>query len=102
MRVTGMQAVSFAPTDADVFIAGLLGAVDVDDGPTDEQLAVLRAFAAHLWRRPGLDLGAVTPLRPHEVADAITAPEERMRFCEMAMTLELVVPLAHPTVTNPS
>jgi len=84
-----MAVVSFAPGDADVFIAGLLGAIDVDDGPTDEQLAVLRAFAAHLWQRPDLDVGAVTPLRPHEVADAVTAPEERLRFCEMAMTLEL-------------
>ena len=29
----------------------LLGAIDVDGGATDEQLAVLQAIVAHLWER---------------------------------------------------
>jgi hypothetical protein len=79
----------FAPGDADVFVAGLLGAVDVDGGPTDEQLAVLRAFVTHLWKRPDLDIDSLTPLRANEVADAVAGEEARLRFCEMLMTLEL-------------
>ena len=63
-----MHAEHFAPHDADVFVAGLLGAIDVDDGPTDEQLAVLQAFATHLWKQPGLSLSMVTPLPSAEVA----------------------------------
>jgi hypothetical protein len=79
----------FAPGDADAFVAGLLGAIDVDGGPTDEQLAVLQAFVTHLWKRPDLDIGTVTPLRAAEVADRVHGDEARLRFCEMVMTLEL-------------
>jgi hypothetical protein len=79
----------FAPGDADTFVPGLLGAIDVDGGPTDEQLAVLRAFVTHLWKRPDLDLGTVTPLGPTDVADRVPDAEARLRFCEMVMTLEL-------------
>jgi hypothetical protein len=84
-----MNANHFAPDDADVFVAGLLGAIDVDDGPTDEQLAVLAAFVTHLWKRPDLDLAALTPLRPAEVAHRLAEDAARLRFCEMVMTLEL-------------
>jgi hypothetical protein len=79
----------FAPEDVDVFVAGLLGAVDVDGGPTDEQLAVLQSFVAHLWKRPDLSLATVTPLRATEVADLLPTDAARLQFCEMVMTLEL-------------
>jgi hypothetical protein len=79
----------FSPGDADVFVPGLLGAIDVDGGPTDEQLAVLRAFVAHLWRRPDLDVDTLTPLTASELADRLFEDEARLRFCEMVMTLEL-------------
>lgn len=52
---------SLRPELADGFVAGLLGSVDVDDGPTDEQLAILRAFVSHLWKRP--DLGRSCRIR---------------------------------------
>jgi len=84
-----MDAERFAPDDTDVFVAGLLGAIDVDGGPTDEQLAVLQAFVTHLWKRPDLRLATVTPLRAAEVADRLLEDEARLRFCEMVMTLEL-------------
>lgn len=84
-----MTTDSFAPGDAEVFVAGLLGAIDVDDGATDEQLSVLRALVVHLWKRPDLDVGDVTPLGTPELADRLPSPEERLRFCEMLMTLEL-------------
>ena len=77
-----MNAERFAPDDVEVFVAGLLGAIDVDDGPTDEQLAVLQAFVTHLWKRPDLDLATVTPLRPAEVADRL--PDGRGAACSSA------------------
>jgi len=79
----------FEPEDADAFAAGLLGAIDVDGGATDEQLAVLGAFVTHLWRRPDLDLDALTPLAPEELPDRIRGDEACVRFCELVMVLEL-------------
>jgi hypothetical protein len=84
-----MTTSGFAPGDAEVFVPGLLGAIDVDGGPTDEQLAVLRAFVTHLWQRPDLDLATVTPLTAAEVAARVSDDEARLRFCEMVMILEL-------------
>ncbi len=84
-----MDAERLAPPDADVFVAGLLGAIDIDGGPADEQLAVLQAFVTHLWKRPDIDLATVVPLRAAEVADRLPADNDRLRFCEMVMTLEL-------------
>src|SRR5438270_11962589 len=68
---------------------GLLGAIDVDTGATDEQLAVLRAVVTHLWERPDLDLGTLTPLDPAGAAAAVTDPHARRRFNEVLVTLEL-------------
>ena len=84
-----MSGVTFATGAPDVFVAGLLGAVDVDGGPTDEQLAVLRAFVTHVWQRPDLDLATLTPLRPERARGPPAGDEARLRFCEMVMVLEL-------------
>src|SRR4051794_3661724 len=67
----------------------LLGAIDVDGGPTNEQLAVLRAVVTYLWERPDLDLTALTPLNASEAAAAITDPHARRRVNELLVTLEL-------------
>lgn len=79
----------FAPGDPEVFVAGLLGAIAVDGGPTDEQRAVLGAFVRHLWQLPDVDLDALTPLSPAEVAARLPEDLGRLRFCEMTMVLEL-------------
>lgn len=84
-----MESDPFAAADADLFAAGLLGAIDVDDGPTDEQLAVLRALVTHLWKRPDLDPDTLAPLGPTELASRLDGDDRRLRFCEMLMTLEL-------------
>jgi hypothetical protein len=68
--------------------AALLGAVDVDDGPTDEQLSVLRSVVSHLWERPDLDAVTMTPLSPGATAAAITDPRTRRRLRELMVTLE--------------
>lgn len=84
-----MRSDAFSADDADTFVAGLLGAIDVDGGPTAEQLAVLRAFATHLWQRPDIDLATLTPRTADEVAEGLPDADRRLRFCELLMTLEL-------------
>lgn len=80
---------SLVPDDLEPLIAGLVGGISADDGPTDEQLAVLGSIAAHLWGRPDLDLNRVSPLSPGEMAAALPRPEARRAFSEVLMTLEL-------------
>jgi len=69
-------------------VRGLLGGIDVDDGPSDEQLLVLDALVRHLWQRDDL-VGHVAPLGPAEVASAVTDPVARRRFHEVLLTLEV-------------
>jgi len=69
-------------------VQGLRGAIDVDPGPTVEQLAVLRAIATHLWGRPDLDPGAVVPAGPEATSAAVTGEAPRRGFHEMLFTLE--------------
>ena len=54
-------------------MGGLVGAVDVDGGPTDEQLAVLDAIVVHLFERDDLELTTVDPLGPEETARRLTS-----------------------------
>jgi len=67
----------------------LLGAIDVESGPTDEQLAVLRAVVAHLWERPDLDPAVLDPLGPEDAAVAVPDGEARRRLGELMVMLEL-------------
>ena len=69
-------------------VAALLGAIDVDGGPTREQLGVLGAITTHLWERPDLDLSSLGKLSPGAAAAAITKPAERRTFHEVLMALE--------------
>jgi hypothetical protein len=78
-----------APESVEPVVGGLLGAIDVDGGPTDEQLAVLRALVTYLWERPDLDLGVVAPLDATAAAAAVTDAGARRRFNEVLVTLEL-------------
>ncbi len=67
----------------------LLGGIDVDDGPTAPQLAVLGTIVAHLWQRPDLDLSTVQPIAPPAAAPAIVDPLVRKRLIQLMVTLEL-------------
>jgi hypothetical protein len=78
-----------ATDDIEAATRALLGAIDVDGGPTDEQLAVLRAVVTHLWERPDLDLSALAPLGASGAAAAVTDPSARRRINELLVTLEL-------------
>jgi hypothetical protein len=67
----------------------LVGAIASDDGPTDEQLAVLRALLVHLWNRPDLLVEQLVPLDPVAAAQAVTDPAARRRLNELMVVLEL-------------
>jgi hypothetical protein len=79
---------SLAPELVEPFVRGLLGGIDVDGGPSDEQLVVLDALVRHLWHRDDL-VGHVGPLGPAEVAEVVVDPVARRRFHEVLLTLEL-------------
>src|SRR4051794_13083040 len=70
-------------------VRGLVGAIDVDGGPTGEQLRVLQAITTHLFERDDLDAAAVVPLGPAETAAALPDGDARRRFAEVLFTLEM-------------
>lgn len=78
-------------------LAALVGAVDVDGGPTREQRMVLGAIAGLVWDRPGFDIDAVTPLGPQEAAATLADPLLRRRFHEIVVILEFC---RHPLTTS--
>lgn len=69
-------------------VGGLLGGIDVDGGPTDEQLKVLGAIITHVWQRADLDLSAVTRLDAQSIADLLVTDDHRTVFHELHVTLE--------------
>jgi hypothetical protein len=80
----------FVPADTvEVATCALLGGIDVDDGPTEQQLTVLGAVVAHLWERPDLDLTTMKPLDPIRASRLISDPYTRRRVNEVLVILEL-------------
>lgn len=77
------------PGQVEPVVGGLLGAIDVDGGPTDEQVRLLRALTTHVWGRPDLDLDTTRPLSPTEVAAAIGGTDAVRRFHYLLVVLEL-------------
>ena len=67
----------------------LVGAIASDDGPTGEQVGVLRALLEHLWNRPDLVVEELEPYEPATAADAITDDAVRRRLNELMVVLEL-------------
>ncbi len=82
------MSLSLSPGAVEPVIAGLLGAIDVDEGPTGEQLAVLGSVASHVWRYQSTDLTQVAPLGPEALVNAVSDPVDRRRFHEVMVMLE--------------
>jgi hypothetical protein len=80
--------ISLDPDLVDATVAGLLGACGVDDGPTQEQLVVLRSITVHLWNRDDLDLSTVSALGPEQTAEVLRSPAARRCFHELLVALE--------------
>jgi hypothetical protein len=72
----------------DPVAGGLLSGIDVDGGPTNEQLKVLRALLTHVWDRPDIDLRQVRHVSPSELAILLEDDEHRTMFHELHMALE--------------
>ncbi len=77
-----------APELVEAVVGGLVGAVDVEDGPSDEQLAVLGAIARHACDRADLDPATMPRLSPDDLATRVTDPATRRRFHELLFTVE--------------
>lgn len=90
------MGIAIEANEIEPVVAGLVGGIEIDGGPTDEQLTVLRAIVTDLWNRSDLDLGEMTPLSPERTAAVLVRHEARLRFCEILMTLELC---RHPQST---
>lgn len=69
-------------------VGGLLGGIDVDTGPTTEQLRVLSAIATHVWERPDLELARAPRIGPEQLADVLVEEDHRNLFHELHLTLE--------------
>jgi hypothetical protein len=65
-----------------------MAGIDVDGGPTEEQLGVLQAIVSHVWNRPDLNLMTVRRIGPNELADLLTDEDHRNAFHELHLTLE--------------
>jgi hypothetical protein len=83
------MTVAVTPELVEPVTRALWGAIAVNDGPTDEQVAVLRAVVVHLWERPDLELDALEPLGPDDTAILVTDANARRRFKELMVLLEL-------------
>ena len=77
-----------SPDLVEPFAGGLMAGIDVDGGPTEEQLGVLQAIVSHVWNRPDLDLMTVRRIEPNELADLVTDEDHRNAFHELHLTLE--------------
>ena len=82
------MSLDLAPGLVAPFVAGLVGACDVDGGPTDEQLDILQAVVVHVWRRVDLDVRRVAALGPDDLAAVVPDLVDRRHFHEMLVTLE--------------
>jgi hypothetical protein len=80
---------SLAPTDADAVTRACLGAISGPDGPTDQQLSILRAIATHLWGVRDVDLSPGAALSAAEAGARITDPVLTRRTRELMVLLEL-------------
>jgi hypothetical protein len=81
------------PDHVEPVVRAMVGAADVDAGPTDEQLSVIGALATTYF---GVDLDPahLDGLGPEETAGAFADPAQRRRVRELIVLVELC---RHPT-----
>ena len=68
---------------------GLCNLVNIEGGPTDEQLRILSVLIVHFLDLKSIDLNFTNTLSAPEVAIAITDHSDRRRFMQLATMLEL-------------
>ena len=72
-----------------VVVRGLRHLINVEGGPTAEQLKLLQTLARHLLGLSPVAIGEDSPLSPLELAARIREPSERRRFLQLAIMLNL-------------
>jgi hypothetical protein len=72
----------------EVATGALLAGIDVDEGPTPEQLGVLRVIVSHVWERPDLRFEGLRRIGPDELAEHLVDEHHRTAFHELHMALE--------------
>ncbi|MFM8861872.1 MAG: hypothetical protein ACKOIA_05365 [Acidimicrobiia bacterium] len=80
---------ALAASDAELVTRACLGAICGPDGPTDEQLMILRALATHLWGLDDPDLSPSAAITSGGAAEGITDERLRRRTRELMVLLEL-------------
>ncbi len=73
---------------AEPAIRAMVGAADVDAGPTEEQLNVIGALASGYYA-VDVDFATIEPLGPWETADAFPDPALRRRVRELLVLVEM-------------
>lgn len=68
---------------------GLFASIDVNGGPTKEQLQLLQALISHLWRQPQLLVEQLIPLDALDLAALLPDASSRNSVHQLQMTLEL-------------
>ena len=68
---------------------GLLGSIEANGGPTEEQRRLLQALISHLWQQPQVHLETLEPLAPEELAALLPDAITRSAVHQLQMTLEL-------------
>ena len=79
---------AFQDVAGEVVVGGLLSGIDVDGGPTHEQLAVLSALGTHYLGCENLNLTSVPRIGPKVLAEALINPSDRRRFHHLHVALE--------------
>ena len=83
------MSVLFQLDTAKAIARGLCNLVDVDGGPTNEQLRVLSVLIVHFLGLTSADLDFTNTLSAAELGVVMTGASERRRFMQLATILEL-------------
>lgn len=82
------MSLALPPEIVEPFLGGLIAGISVDDGPTPQQLKVLRAIASHVWGRDDLNEADIEPIGASQLATILTDRQQREMFHEIHLTLE--------------
>jgi hypothetical protein len=82
------MTLAFQDVAGEIVVGGLLSGIDVDGGPTSEQLAVLFALGTHYLGCQHLDLTSIQRVDPQQLAQVLVNPSDRRRFHHLHVALE--------------
>ena len=87
--LSAAMAINLTALQATNLTRACLGSICGPDGPTDEQLTILRSIATHFWALEDVDLSPERAFTPEEAAANVTGELLRRRTRELMVLLEL-------------